>query len=193
MNKLNIEKSKKEKENKQIEESKKEEEELQIKYSIRLLIIEKDEKSKIKKGKKLLLTSDLSTIESIIKTWKPLKDIKKLLVLKHTLKGSKVDTVALAILSAVISGVLPLLITNGLSPALMDFLLKISNVWCALLIGLIIISGYVGAAYWVIRTMLHMKFLDNVRLDVIVDLIDMEIEKIKKVPVKKTNTEKKHQ
>ena len=38
-----------------------------------------------------------------------------------------------------------------------------------------------------------MKFLDNVRLDVIVDLIDMEIEKIKKVPVKKTNTEKKHQ
>lgn len=193
MNKLNIEKSKKEKENKQIEESKKEEEELQIKYSIRLLIIEKDEKSKIKKGKKLLLTSDLSTIESIIKTWEPLKDIKKLLVLKHTLKGSKIDTVALAILSALISAVLPLLITNGLLPALMDFLLKISNVWCALLIGLIIISGYVGAAYWVIRTMLHMKFLDNVRLDVIVDLIDMEIEKIKKVPVKKTNTEKKHQ
>ena len=113
--------------------------------------------------------------------------------MKHTLKGSKIDNVALAILSALISAVLPLLITNGLSPALMDFLLKISNVWCALLIGLIIISVYVGAAYWAIKTMLHMKFLDNVKLDVIVDLIDMEIEKIKKVPVKKTNTEKKHQ
>ena len=175
-----------------IEESKKKEEYTKIKKSIGLLIMEID-KRKIKKGKKLLLECDLSKIESTIKTWTPLEDIKKLLVLKHTLKGSKIDNVALAILSALISAVLPLLITNGLSPALMDFLLKISNAWCALLIGLIIISVYVGAAYWAIKTMLHMKFLDNVKLDVIVDLIDMEIEKIKKVPVKKTNTEKKHQ
>ena len=73
MSKLNIEESKKEKENKQIEESKKEKENKQIKYCIRLLIKEKDEKSKIKEGKKLLLTSDLSTVESIIKTWEPLR------------------------------------------------------------------------------------------------------------------------
>ena len=192
MNKLNIEESKKEKENKQIEESKKEKEnkqieeskkeekELQIKYGIGLLIKEKDEKSKIKEGKKLLLTSDLSLVESIIKTWEPLKDIKKLLDLKHTLKGSKVDTVALAILSAVISGVLPLVITNGLLPTLGDFLLKISNVWCATSIGIIIIFLYVGLAYIVISSLLHYKFLDNVKIDVIVDLIDIEIEKIKK-------------
>ena len=180
MSKLNIEESKKEKENKQIEESKKEKENKQIKYCIRLLIKEKDEKSKIKEGKKLLLTSDLSTVESIIKTWEPLKDIKKLLVLKHTLKGSKVDTVALAILSAVISGVLPLVITNGLLPTLGDILSKISNVWCAISIGIIIIFAYVGLAYIVISSLLHYKFLDNVKIDVIVDLIDIEIEKRKK-------------
>ena len=187
MNKLNIEESKKEKENKQIEESKIKEMEVQIKYSIGLLINKKEEKSKVKEGKKLLLTSNLSMVESVLKTWALLKDIKKLLVLKHTLKGSKVDTAGLAILSAVISGVLPIVITNGLLPTLNDFLLKISNEWCAVLIGVIVIFIYVILAYIVISSLLHYKFIDNVRIDVIVDLIDIEIEKRKKAPENNTS------
>ena len=162
-----------------IEESKEEENESEVKRGIGLLIKEPD-KSEIKEGKKLLLDSNLSTIETIIKTWPALKDIKKLLLLKHALKGSKVDAAGLAILSAVISVVLPLVITKGLLPTLDDILLKISNVWCAISIGIIIIFVYVSLVYWVISSLLHYKFLDNVKIDVIVDLIDIEIEKRKK-------------
>lgn len=201
MNKLKIEESKKEKKNSQIKEnkiekgniqikeSKEEENESKVKRGIVLLIKEPD-KSEIKEGKKLLLDSNLSTIETIIKTWPALKDIKKLLRLKHALKGSKVDNLALAILSAVISGVLPVFITNGFLPVLNELLLsEITNNWYSLLIGLIFIVFYVTVAYFCIRGLLHFRFLDNAKIDVIVDLIDIEIEKRKKAPENNTSAE----
>lgn len=111
--------------------------------------------------------------------------------MKYTLKESKVDNLALAILSAVISGMLPVFIMNGLLPTLYDLLLsKITNFWYSLLIGLIFIVLYVTGAYFCVRYILHDKFLDNVKIDVIVDLIDIEIEERKKAPVKNTSAEK---
>ena len=190
MNKLKTEESKKKKKNEQDKESENKKKKTRLEEKIEILLNSK-KKRKIKDAKEWLFLYDFSEIKSAINTLPELKDTENLLVLKYTLKESKVDNLALAILSAVISGMLPVFIMNGLLPTLYDLLLsKITNFWYSLLIGLFLIVLYVTVAYFCVRYILHDKFLDNVKIDVIVDLIDIEIEERKKAPVKNTSAEK---
>lgn len=164
----------------QVEESEKEKKKVQVEDSIITLINCKG-KLQIKKARFYLLKCDFSDIEDTIKT----KNIKELLVLKHTLNLSKINAVDIAVISTIVTVLLPLFLQKILPEFIVKFV-EAAQIVFSRYLGLFVILCYPIVFYLSLKVLFHVKFLNEVKIDVIISLIDIEIENKKKVQVKKT-------